>query len=111
ARGESLAAFDGRCILAGGVAPPFNTPGIAPHRAQDARWGPRCAVVAPRRRGPHGADCAPWGGTARRLARLGATPHFHHGLLAADSGRKERARVSQFSSVRAGRSNQGRLSP
>jgi hypothetical protein len=26
ARGESLAAFDGRCILAGGVAPPSNIP-------------------------------------------------------------------------------------
>src|SRR6266513_2982058 len=83
ARGESLAAFDGRCILAGCVAPPLNTPGIAPHRAQHARWGPRSSVVAPLRRGPHGADCAPWGGTARRLARLGATPHFHHGLLGA----------------------------
>src|SRR5712671_4537112 len=81
ARGESLAAFDGRCIPAGCVAPRSNTPGIAPHRAQDARWGPRSSVVAPLRRGPHGADCAPWGGSAGRLARLGATPHFHHGLL------------------------------
>jgi heme a synthase len=32
-------------------------------------------------RGPHGADCAPWGGSAGRLAALGATPEFHHGLL------------------------------
>src|SRR5438552_6445267 len=31
--------------------------------------------------GPHGADCAPCGGSAGRLARLGATPDFHHGLL------------------------------
>ena len=53
ARGESLAAFDGRCILAGCVAPPSNTPGILGRRALPAR----------------------------RLARLGATPHFHHGLL------------------------------
>ena len=53
ARGESLAAFDGRCILAGCVAPPLNTPGILGRRALPAR----------------------------RLARLGATPHFHHGLL------------------------------
>src|ERR671919_807332 len=53
ARGESLAAFDGRCILAGCVAPPLNTPGIRGRRALPAR----------------------------RLARLGATPHFHHGLL------------------------------
>src|SRR5439155_17941853 len=56
-------------------------PDIAPHRAQDARWGPRSAVVAPLRRGPHGADCAPWGGTSGRLAALGATLDFHHGLL------------------------------
>jgi ATP-dependent helicase/nuclease subunit B len=40
------------------------------------------AVVAPLRRGPHGADCAPWGGSAGRLAALRATPDFHHGLLA-----------------------------
>jgi hypothetical protein len=40
---------------------------------------PRSAVVAPLRRGPHGADCAPWGGSAGRLAALGATPDFHHG--------------------------------
>src|SRR5437870_11891682 len=53
ARGESLAAFDGRCILAGCVAPPLNTPGILGRRALPAR----------------------------RLARLGATPHFHHALL------------------------------
>src|SRR5437773_3438998 len=64
------------------VAPPSNIPDIAPHRAQDARWGPRSAVVAPLRRGPHGADRAPWGGSAGRLAALGATPAFHHGLLA-----------------------------
>src|SRR5437773_10412334 len=62
------------------VAPLSNIPDIAPHRAQDARWGPRSAVVAPLRRGPHGADCAPWGGTAGRLAALGATPGSHHGL-------------------------------
>src|SRR5207249_8911379 len=97
ARGESPAAFGRRCIPAptptrwetrvGGpgadcVAPPSNIPDIAPHRAQDARWGPRSAVVAPLRRGPHGADRAPWGGSAGRLAALGATPDFHHGLLA-----------------------------
>src|SRR5712692_644734 len=52
ARGESLAAFDGRCIPAGCVAPPSNTPGILGRRAL-----------------PSG-----------RLARLGATPDFHHGL-------------------------------
>src|SRR5205809_2819077 len=55
ARGESLAAFDERCIPAGGVAPPSNTPGILSRRALPAG----------------------------RLARLGATPDFHHGLLAA----------------------------
>jgi len=53
ARSESLAAFDGRCIPAGGVAPPSNTPGILGRRALPAG----------------------------RLARLGATPNFHHGLL------------------------------
>ncbi len=52
ARGESLAAFDGRCILGGCVAPPSNTRGILGRRALPAR----------------------------RLARLGATPDFHHGL-------------------------------
>src|SRR5438034_6694907 len=48
-RGESLAAFDERCIPAGGVAPPSNTPGILGRRALPAG----------------------------RLARLGATPDFH----------------------------------
>src|SRR6267143_243440 len=52
ARGESLAAFDERCIPASGVAPPSNTPGILSRRALPAG----------------------------RLARLGATPDFHHGL-------------------------------
>src|SRR5436190_21577325 len=80
ARGETPAAFGRRCIPSGCVAPRSNTPGIAPHRAQDARWGPRSALVAPFRRGPHGADCAPWGGGGR-IAGLGATLDFHHGLL------------------------------
>src|SRR5688500_6834782 len=55
ARGESLAAFDGRGIPAGGVAPPSHTPGMLGRRALPAG----------------------------RLARLGATPDFHHGLLMA----------------------------
>src|SRR5438876_2929317 len=80
ARGESPAAFGWRCIPAGCVAPRSNTPGIAPHRAQDARWGPRSALVAPLCRGPHGADCAPWVGTSGRIATLGATLDFHQGL-------------------------------
>src|SRR5439155_13751279 len=80
ARGKSLAAFDERCIPtppqrgcrvggpgASGVAPPSNTPGIAPHRAHHARRGPRFSV----------GRALPAG----RLARLGATPDFHHGLL------------------------------
>src|SRR5213596_2924818 len=62
------------------VAPSSHIPDTAPHRAQNARWGPRSAVVAPLRRGPHGADCAPWGGTSGRLAGLGATPDSRHGL-------------------------------
>src|SRR2546422_9225938 len=53
ARGESLAAFDGRCSPGGCVAPRSNTPGILGRRALPAG----------------------------RLARLGATPDFHHGLL------------------------------
>jgi hypothetical protein len=81
ARGETPAAFGRRCIPADCVASPSNIPDIAPHRAQTARWGPRSAVVAPLHRGPHGADCAPWGGTSGRLAALGATLDFHHGLL------------------------------
>src|SRR6266852_30383 len=56
ARGESLAAFDERCIPASGVAPPSNTPGILSRHALPAG----------------------------RLARLGATPDFHHGLLGLD---------------------------
>ena len=53
ARGESPSAFDERCILASCVAPPSNT----------GRILGRCALPA------------------RRLARLGAAPDFHHGLL------------------------------
>ena len=59
ARGERLAAFDGRCILAGCVAPPSNIPDILGRRALPAR----------------------------RLARLGATPDVHHGLLAQDGAK------------------------
>src|SRR3989442_5211517 len=82
ARGERLAAFDGRCIPAGCVAPRSNTPGIAPHRAQHARWGPRRSVVAPFDTGvPSAAAALGW--SSGRLARLGATPDFHHGLLTA----------------------------
>ena len=54
ARGGSRAAFGGRCIPAGCVAPPSNMPDILGRRALPAG----------------------------RLARLGATPDFHHGLLA-----------------------------
>src|SRR4051794_33526167 len=51
ARGESLAAFDGRCILDGGVAPRPNIPDLPGRRALPLR----------------------------RLTRLDATPDFHHG--------------------------------
>ncbi len=54
-RGESAAAFEGRCIPADCVAPPSNMPNILRRRAL----------------------------SAGRLDPLGATPHFHHGLLAA----------------------------
>ena len=52
-RGGSAAAFDGRCIPALGVARRLNIPDIRPPRAL----------------------------IAGRLARLDATPHFHHGPL------------------------------
>src|SRR5438034_2816979 len=55
ARGESPAAFGWRCIPAGCVAPRSNTPGILARRAL-----------------PSG-----------RIATLGATLDFHHGLLTA----------------------------
>ena len=53
-RVESPAAFGRRCIPADGVAPPSNIPDILGRRAL----------------------------SAGRLAALGATPDFHHGLLA-----------------------------
>src|SRR5580658_10219573 len=53
ARGESPTAFERRCIPAGCVAPPSNVPDIL------------------------GRHALPAG----RLAVLGATPDFHHGLL------------------------------
>jgi hypothetical protein len=76
ARGESLAAFDERCIPASGVAPPSNTPGILSRRALPAG----------------------------RLARLGATPDFHHGLLVPDTGVRhssDRCRRHDRGSLRA----------
>src|SRR5207245_10169503 len=53
-------------------------PVLPPHRANHARRGPRFSVVAPCRRGgaPNAAAAL---GTPGRLARLGATPDFHHG--------------------------------
>jgi hypothetical protein len=52
-RDESLPAFGRRCIPPGGVATPSNIPDIVGRRA----W------------------------PARRIAALGATADFHHGLL------------------------------
>src|SRR5947199_1623886 len=67
ARGATPSAFERRCIPPGRVAPPSNTPGIAtPPRKRRAAGAP----VLGRRALPAG-----------RLARLGATPDFHHGLL------------------------------
>ena len=72
ARGESPPAFDEQCILAACVTPPPNTGGILGRRALPAR----------------------------RFARLGATPDFHHGLLGqivrgrerqGDGGRRRKA--------------------
>src|SRR5207247_8844261 len=88
ARGETPAAFGRRCIPAPphragkrAVGAPGLTALLLPHIF------PICSVVAPLRRGPHGADCAPWGGSAGRLAALGATLDFHHGLLTPQHGK------------------------
>src|SRR3989442_9122834 len=77
ARGARLAAFDGRCIPGGCVAPPSNTPGILGRRALPAG----------------------------RLARLGATPAFRHGLRAADaiSTRRTGGGVTTRESIDSGR--------
>src|SRR6202023_4094446 len=66
ARGESPAAFERRCIPTGCVAPPSNIPDI------------------PDILGRHALP-------AGRLAVLGATPDFHHGLLDGALGRGRRA--------------------
>src|SRR6266566_3827343 len=71
ARGESLAAFDG----------PFDSLALSLSKgelAQDVRCIP-AGCVAPRSHtaGVLGRRALPAG----RLARLGATPDFHHGLL------------------------------
>src|SRR6266478_3382700 len=80
ARGESLAAFDGRCIPAGCVAPRSHTPGMLGRRALPAG----------------------------RLARLGATPDFHHGLLGLTIGERLRTidgvRIAWFSPLPPARS-------
>src|SRR5687768_15185389 len=62
ARGETPAAFAGRCIPPDCVAPPSNIPDILRRRAL----------------------------SAGRLARLGATRAFHHGLLSAQTVRPPR---------------------
>jgi hypothetical protein len=67
ARGETLVAFDERRIPGGGVAPPSNTAGILSRRAWPAAGVPAARTVR--------------SGVEGRLARLGATPDFHHGLL------------------------------
>src|SRR5436309_12262412 len=105
ARGESLAAFDGRCIPAppqrgcrvgdpgaGCVAPRSNTPGIAtPPRKIRAAGAP--VLGRPPSFAGHSrsrelrrdlAEALAEAGRALpagRLARLGATPDSHHGLL------------------------------
>src|SRR5438093_5536649 len=66
ARGETPAAFGRRCIPA------------PPHGAQSAPWGPRADCVAPPSNIPDilGRHAL----SAGRLAALGATLEFHHGL-------------------------------
>src|SRR6266852_1130534 len=68
ARGESPTAFGRRCIPSGCVAPPSNIPDILGRRAL-----PGVPSVA-----------ATLGAPAGRIAALGATPDFHHGLLELD---------------------------
>src|SRR5688500_10348133 len=92
ARGETPAAFGRRCIPAGGVAPRSNTSGILGRRALPAG----------------------------RLAGLGATLAFHHGLLAlnahstgtrtpraATPSRRHRCRRRRSRGDRAGRRTSG----
>src|SRR5436309_11581586 len=67
ARGESPAAFGRRCIPA------------PPHGAQSAPWGPRADCVAPPSNIPDILSRRAL--SAGRLAGLGATLDFHHGLL------------------------------
>src|SRR5712691_13557358 len=88
ARGESLAAFDGRCIPAppqrgcrvGDPAPP----------QRGCRVGDPAGCVAPRSNTPGilGRRALPSG----RLARLGATPDFRHGLLTTTTRRPTKTR-------------------
>src|SRR5438093_11788492 len=95
ARGESPTAFGRRCIPSppqragarwgprpGCVAPPSNIPDIAtPPRKPRAAGAPvlgRHALPA----GVPGAAAA-LGWSTGRIAGLGATPDFHHGLLCA----------------------------
>ena len=65
-RGESPAAFDRRCIPPGFVASRSHTAGIPPRR------------VLP----------------DRRIASLGATPDFHHGLLAFEGTTQDAAAIA-----------------
>src|SRR6266849_5572207 len=86
-RGATPSAFERRCIPPppqrgcrvgdpgpGGVAPPSNIPDILGRRAL-----PGVPSVA-----------ATLGAPAGRIAALGATADFHHGLLAAAPGRTAR---------------------
>src|SRR5438034_6560611 len=92
ARGESLAAF-GAPSAAAALGTPFGAPSAA--AALGTPFDGRC-IPAPPQRGcrvgdPGGGCVAPPSNTggilsrralpAGRLARLGATPDFHHGLL------------------------------
>src|SRR3989442_5221341 len=82
ARGETPAAFGRRWIPA------------PPHGAQAAPWGPRADCVAPRLHIPDMLSRRALG--AGRLAALGATLDFHHGLLWAESrGWRDYARTTQ----------------
>ena len=95
ARGERLAAFDGRgipsppqrgCRIGGPgarcVAPPSTTPGIA---TPPCRTRTVVTPVQSRRALPAGVPgaAAARGWSTGRLARFGATPDFNHGLLEA----------------------------
>ena len=79
ARDESLAAFDGRCILAGGVASSSNSPAILGRRALPSRRLARLVLRQAQ--------------NALSSSKGGATPDFHHGLICRDRNQRALAQA------------------